>query len=156
MDGDKLIHWLAKEERPACLSYILWLLIFTGPMFPIFKYGSIEHEGIKEPGTFYLCVAISLPFILLCLLSESKKLTVKFSRAYLYSFIIMSILSVIYLAYKMYAYEHHYGYIGYDLVKALLFTPIYMACTAMVFFLIETLLNRVLSRRCHIKQKRES
>ena len=142
MDGDGLIHWLAKEERPGCLFYFLWMFMFVCPMIPIFVFGTSEHDGIKEPGAFYLCIAISLPFILLCILSESKKLIATFSRAYLYSFIIMSVLSVLYLAVKLYAYSHNYGYMDYKLVKALVFTPLYMACVSLTFFVIETLIKR--------------
>ncbi|MBO4561180.1 MAG: hypothetical protein J5705_04335 [Bacteroidaceae bacterium] len=139
--NSELIKWLAKPERPGCLTYPLGLLVMVGPMIPIISIVSIEHDGIKEPSTIYVASALCAPMIILILLNEINK-PVTFSRAYLYSFVLMSILSVVYLGYKFYAHNHYYGYIGYDLIKALVSIPLYLAAVSIFFFVIETIAER--------------
>ncbi len=147
MDRDnELFRWLSKPERPGCLAYPLWLLFIVGPLLPIIPITSIEHDGIKEPSTFYVISAMSLPVILPIMLGATNR-QVTFSRAYLYSFALMSILSVVYLGCKFYAHTHYYGYMGYDLIKAVIITPLYMAAVSLLFFIIETIVNRAACRK---------
>ena len=154
--SSELLRWLSKPERPGCLAYPLCLLVVVGPLLPIISILNIEHDGIKEPSTLYAVSAVCAPLILLILLNETNK-PVTFSRAYLYSFVLMSIFSVVYLGYKFYAHNHNYGYMGYDLIKVLGSTPLYLAAVSLLFFVIETIAERSASRkREHYQRLRPS
>jgi membrane protease YdiL (CAAX protease family) len=144
--GSELFNWLSKPERPGCLAYPLWMLVLVGPLLPIIPIGSVQHDGIKEPSTFYMVSAISLPIILLILLGTTNK-QATLSRAYLYSFTLMSVLSVVYLGCKFYAHNHHYGYMGNDLIKALVSIPLYLAAVSLLFFIIENIIERAASKK---------
>ncbi|MBR4404842.1 MAG: hypothetical protein IKW84_00060 [Bacteroidaceae bacterium] len=144
--GSELLRWLSKPERPGCLAYPLWLLVIVGPLLPIIPIAGIEHDGIKEPSTLYIVSAVCAPVILLVLLGATNK-PATLSRAYLYSFVLISVLSVVYLGCKNYAHNHHYGYMGHDLIIALVLTPLYLAAVSLLFFIIETIAERSASHK---------
>ena len=144
--NSELLRWLSKPERPGCLAYPLWLLVIVGPLLPIIPIAGIEHDGIKEPSTFYIISAVCAPVILLILQGVTDR-QATLSRAYLYSFILMSVLSVVYLGYKYYAHNHNCGYMGYDLIKAMVSTPLYLAAVSLLFLIIETIAERSASRK---------
>ena len=141
MDKDKLFSWLFSERKHGCISsaLVLFLLVFI-PAFPIITFGTIEHDGIKEPATILLCLEICAPLVSLCLISVSGKKEC-LSRAYFYSFILIAILSIMYLSYKIFKHEYNYSYFGYDLVKALVFSPIYLGFVSLFFFITEQIVN---------------
>lgn len=152
MEKDRLFTWLFAERKHGCISSasLLILLVFL-PAFPIMTFGTIEHNGIKEPATFLLCIEICAPFVSLGIISLLEKKT-SFSRAYFYSFLAITVISILYLGYKLFKHEHYYGYFGYDLVKALVFPPVYMGCLSLFFFIVENIVNTIANKRKARKQ----
>ena len=155
METDGFYNWVFKKDRPGCFKVFLGFLFVICTWGPIFILEPVRYYDTVEPGELYFTLLFMTPLVALGVLSDSKRNKASFSRAYLCTFIILSVASVIYIGYILFSDKYRYELIGDELIRKLIIMPLYYAGLSLLFFIVEIIANAIAKRREHNLNSKE-